>query len=57
MKKILDLILLVIVAILIFSLFWKDEQKTLNNTLDISFETKNLTVPASVSVLVKNYTA
>ena len=56
MKKILDLILLVIVAILIFSLFWKDEQKTLNNTLDISFETKNLTVPASVSVLVKNYT-
>lgn len=57
MKKILDLILLVIVAILIFSLFWEDEQKTLNNTLDISFETKNLTVPASVSVLVKNYTA
>ena len=57
MKKILDLILLIIVAILIFSLFWKDEQKTLNNTLDISFETKNLTVPASVSVLVKNYTA
>ncbi len=57
MKKILDLILLVIVAILIFSLFWEDKQKTLNNTLDISFETKNLTVPASVSVLVKNYTA
>lgn len=57
MKKILDLILLIIVAILIFSLFWEDEQKTLNNTLDISFETKNLTVPASVSVLVKNYTA
>lgn len=57
MKKILDLILLIMVAILIFSLFWEDEKKPLTNTLDISFETEKLTVPASVSILVKNYTA
>lgn len=56
MKKVLDLILLIMVTILIFSLFWKDQKSSTSNTLDLSFEAENLTIPASVSVLVKNYT-
>ncbi|MDD2907845.1 MAG: YidC/Oxa1 family membrane protein insertase [Candidatus Gracilibacteria bacterium] len=57
MKKFLDLILVLMLTILIFSYFGGDKKQTLDNTLDISFEKTNYTIPASVGVMVKNFTA
>lgn len=57
MKKFLDLILVLMLTILILSYFWGDKKQTLDNTIDISFAKTSYTIPASVWVMVKNFTA
>ncbi|MDD3145542.1 MAG: YidC/Oxa1 family membrane protein insertase [Candidatus Gracilibacteria bacterium] len=57
MKKFLDLILVLMLTILIFSYFGSDKKQTIDNTIDISFDKTSYTIPASVGVIVKNFTA
>ncbi|MDD3794184.1 MAG: YidC/Oxa1 family membrane protein insertase [Candidatus Gracilibacteria bacterium] len=57
MKKFLDLVLIFLITILLINLFSNDKQNISNNVLNISFEKNSYTIPASVGVLVDNYTA
>lgn len=56
MKKFIDILLVFSLSMLIFTLFFNNDKKTPENILDISFEKTSYTIPASVKVLVKNYT-
>ena len=57
MKKFLDFILIFLITILLISLFSGDKQDINSNSLDISFEKKSYTIPASVWIMIKNHTA
>lgn len=57
MKKFLDLVLIFLITILLISLFTNDNKTINSNILDISFENKSYTIPASVGVIVNNYTS
>lgn len=57
MKKFLDLVLIFLITILLISLFSNDDKNINSNILDISFENKSYTIPASVGVIVNNYTS
>ena len=56
MKKFLDILLIFSLSLLIFSLFFNNK-KVPENTLELSFEKNAYTIPASVKLLVKNYTS
>jgi len=57
MKKILDILLIAIITLLLISLLGWDKEKEVTNSLDISFVNESYTIPASIWVLVKNYTS
>lgn len=58
MKRFLDILLVFSLSLLIFAMFFnKDNKKTPENVLEISFEKKSYTIPASVKVVVQNYTS
>lgn len=57
MKKFLDILIILLLTLLLFSLFTKnDKDEILNWTLDIGFEKTKYTIPASVWVYVNNLT-
>jgi len=57
MKKILDILLIAVLTILLFNLLSWDNEKKLNDTLNISFVENGYTIPASVGVNVNNQTS
>ena len=56
MKKILDVLLIVIITILVVNLFSDKPEEKLSNTLDLWFVKNSYTIPASVWVYVNNST-
>ncbi len=57
MKKILDILLIAVLTILLFNLLAWDNEKKLNDTLNISFVENSYTIPASVWVNINNQTS
>ena len=57
MKKVLDILLIVLLTILVINLFGNDDQVKVNNTLIFEFEDNDYTIPASIWVVIKNNTS
>lgn len=56
MKKILDILLIVLLTILVINLFDSDDKVKLNDSISFEFIDNSYTIPASVQVKVNNYT-
>ncbi|MDR2411192.1 MAG: hypothetical protein LBD88_00900 [Candidatus Peribacteria bacterium] len=57
-KRILDILLVFALTLLIFNLFFgPSKDKVPEDTLNISFQASKYTIPASVKVLIQNYTS
>jgi hypothetical protein len=56
-KRLLDILLVFALTLLIFNLFFSPSKNEVpENILNISFQSSKYTIPASVKVLVQNYT-
>ncbi|MDR1944782.1 MAG: hypothetical protein LBQ59_01490 [Candidatus Peribacteria bacterium] len=57
-KRLLDILLVFMLTLLIFNLFFSpSKDKIPEDTLNISFQTSKYTIPASIKVLIQNYTS
>ncbi|MDR3150790.1 MAG: hypothetical protein LBU14_04240 [Candidatus Peribacteria bacterium] len=45
-----------LLTVLVFNLFFSSKNQNTKDTLDIAFQYSKYTIPASVNILVKNYT-
>lgn len=55
-KRFLDILIIFLLTILVFNLFFSPDKNTSKDTLEIWVQSAKYTIPASVQVLVQNYT-